>query len=100
MALFVLIGAEPRTEWLGDVIRRDDHGFILTGCDVPQDRWPSTRSALPFETSIPGLFAAGDVRYGSVKRVAGAVGEGSVVVGSIHQSLDEHTWIKASRTAQ
>jgi thioredoxin reductase (NADPH) len=86
-AVFVLIGAEPRTEWLGDVIRRDDRGYILTGRDIPQDKWPLTRQPLPFETSIPGVFAAGDVRHGSVKRVAGAVGEGSVAVGSVHQYL-------------
>jgi thioredoxin reductase (NADPH) len=86
-AVFVLIGAEPRTEWLGDVIRRDDDGFILTGRDVPHEGWPLTRPPLPFETSVPGVFAAGDVRYGSVKRVAGAVGEGSVAVGSVHQYL-------------
>jgi thioredoxin reductase (NADPH) len=86
-AVFVLIGAEPRTDWLRDVLRLDDRGFILTGRDVPPDAWPLTRPPLPFETSLPGVFAAGDVRYGSVKRVAGAVGEGSVSVGSVHQYL-------------
>jgi thioredoxin reductase (NADPH) len=99
-AVFVLIGAEPRTEWLRGVIRRDDHGFILTGRDVPQEGWPLTRPPLPFETSIPGVFAAGDVRYGSVKRVAGAVGEGSVAVGSVHQYLDEQVHLDAARTAK
>ena len=94
-AVFVLIGAEPRTEWLGGVVRRDDRGYILTGRDVPQEGWPLERPPLPFETSIPGVFAAGDVRYGSVKRVAGAVGEGSVAVGSVHQYLDEQTWVDA-----
>ena len=97
-AVFVLIGAEPRTEWLRGVIRRDDHGFILTGRDVPQEGWPLTRPPLPFETSIPGVFAAGDVRYGSVKRVAGAVGEGSVTVGSVHRYLGQQAWIDAART--
>jgi thioredoxin reductase (NADPH) len=86
-AVFVLIGAEPGTDWLRDVLRLDDRGFILTGREVPPDAWPLTRSPLPFETSLPGVFAAGDVRYGSVKRVAGAVGEGSVSVGSVHQYL-------------
>jgi thioredoxin reductase (NADPH) len=86
-AVFVLIGAEPRTDWLRDVIRLDDRGFILAGRDVPPDAWPLSRPPLPFETSLPGVFAAGDVRYGSVKRVAGAVGEGSVAVGSVHQYL-------------
>jgi thioredoxin reductase (NADPH) len=97
-AVFVLIGAEPRTEWLGDVVRRDERGFVLTGRDVPQEGWPLTRPPLPFETSIPGVFAAGDVRYGSVKRVAGAVGEGSVAVGSVHQYLDERARTDSTRT--
>jgi thioredoxin reductase (NADPH) len=99
-AVFVLIGAEPRTDWLRGVIRRDDHGFILTGRDVPQEGRPSTRPPLPFETSFPGVFAAGDVRYGSVKRVAGAVGEGSVAVGSVHQYLDEQGRLDAEGTTK
>jgi thioredoxin reductase (NADPH) len=74
-AVFVLIGAEPHTEWLRDVVELDERGFILTGRDIPQSAWPKSRSPLPFETSVPGMFAAGDVRYGSVKRVAGAVGK-------------------------
>jgi thioredoxin reductase (NADPH) len=86
-AVFVLIGAEPHTDWLRAALRVDDRGFILTGRDVPSNAWPLTRPPLPFETSLPGVFAAGDVRYGSVKRVAGAVGEGSVAVGSVHQYL-------------
>jgi thioredoxin reductase (NADPH) len=86
-AVFVMIGAEPRTQWLPDLIHVDDGGFILTDRDVPQDVWPLPRPPLPFETSLPGVFAAGDVRYGSVKRVAGAVGEGSVAVGSVQQYL-------------
>jgi thioredoxin reductase (NADPH) len=97
-ALFVMIGAEPRTEWLGETIRRDERGFILTGRDVPEDGWPSARRPLPFETSVPGVFAAGDVRYGSVKRVAGAVGEGSVAVGSVHLYLAEQAASEAART--
>jgi thioredoxin reductase (NADPH) len=88
-AVFVLIGAEPHTEWLGDVIQRDDRGYIQTGRDVPQQAWPLERPPLPFETSMPGVFAVGDARHGSVKRVAGAVGEGSVAVGSVHQYLAE-----------
>ncbi|MEA2525240.1 MAG: thioredoxin reductase [Thermomicrobiales bacterium] len=88
-AVFVLIGAEPRTEWLRDTVQRDDRGFILTGAEVPQEDWPSERPPLPFETSLPGVFAVGDVRHGSVKRVAGAVGEGSVAVGSVHRYLAE-----------
>jgi thioredoxin reductase (NADPH) len=88
-AVFVLIGAEPHTEWLRDVIQRDNRGYILTGRDVPQQAWSLVRPPLPFETSIPGVFAVGDARHGSVKRVAGAVGEGSVAVGSVHQYLAE-----------
>ena len=99
-ALFVMIGAEPRTEWLRGVVARDDHGFILTGRDIPQEVWTSNRPPLPFETSVPGAFAAGDVRYGSVKRVAGAVGEGSAAVGSVHRCIGEQDGIGATRTAK
>jgi thioredoxin reductase (NADPH) len=72
---------------LRDILRLGDGGFILTGRDVPAEAWPLGRAPLPFETSLPGVFAAGDVRYGSVKRVAAAVGEASVTVGSVHQYL-------------
>ena len=88
-AVFVMIGAEPRTDWLAPALRLDEHGFVLTGRDVPATDWPLTREPHPFETSRPGVFATGDVRYGSVKRVAGAVGEGSVAVGSVHRYLAE-----------
>jgi len=88
-AVFVLIGAEPRTDWLHEAVERDDRGFILTGGDVASERWPVDRPPLAFETSLPGVFAVGDVRHGSVKRVAGAVGEGSVAIGSVHQYLAE-----------
>jgi thioredoxin reductase (NADPH) len=98
-ALFVMIGAEPRTEWLREAVRRDDRGFVLTGRDVPMDGWTSARPPLPFETSMPGVFAAGDVRYGSVKRVAGAVGEGSVAVGSVHRYIGEQARVGATRIA-
>ena len=70
-AVFVMIGAEPRTQWLGDLVKVNDRGFILTGRDVPRGAWLLPRPPLPFETSLPGVFAAGDVRFGSVKRVAG-----------------------------
>ena len=86
-AAFVMIGAEARTQWLGPAIRRDDHGFVLTGHDLPPDAREIDRPPLPFETSVPGGFAVGDVRHGSIKRVAEAVGEGSVAVGSVHQHL-------------
>ena len=86
-AVFVMIGAEARTDWLGPSIRRDDHGFVLTGRDLPPDSWAGDRPPLPYETSQAGVFAVGDVRHGSIKRVAEAVGEGSVAVGSVHQHL-------------
>jgi thioredoxin reductase (NADPH) len=86
-AVFVLIGAEPRTGWLREVLQLDDRGFILTGRDIREPAWPLRRAPLPFETSLPGVFAAGDVRYGSIKRAAGAAGEGAVTVGSVHQYL-------------
>jgi thioredoxin reductase (NADPH) len=95
--VFVLIGAEPRTDWLQDVLERDDRGFILTGSDVLAERWPLDRRPLPFETSMPGVFAVGDVRHGSVKRVAGAVGEGSVAIGSVHQYIAEPERVATGR---
>jgi thioredoxin reductase (NADPH) len=88
-ALFVLIGARPQTEWLPAELARDEHGFLLTGDDVPGADWPLDRRALALETSIPGVLAAGDVRHGSVKRVAAAVGEGSIAVQLVHRLLDE-----------
>jgi thioredoxin reductase len=87
-ALFVLIGAQPRTEWLGEAVARDRQGFILTGPDLPAGtRWPPGRPPLPLETSLPGVFAAGDVRRGSVNRVASAVGEGAAAVPLVHRYL-------------
>jgi thioredoxin reductase (NADPH) len=84
--LFVLIGAEPHTAWMTG-LQRDERGFILTDRDVVRNVASTDRPLLPFETSLPGVFAVGDVRHGSVKRVAGAVGEGSVAVGSVHAYL-------------
>jgi thioredoxin reductase (NADPH) len=86
-AVFIMIGAEPRTEWLRNLICLDERGFVLTDRDILRRAWPLERAPLPFETSLPGVFAVGDVRHGSIKRVAGAVGEGSVVLGSVHQYL-------------
>ena len=86
-AVFVLIGAESRTEWLGDQLQRDFRGFILTGRDTTGEHAIQGQPSRPFETSIPGVFAVGDVRHGSVKRVAGAVGDGSVAVSAVHQYL-------------
>jgi thioredoxin reductase (NADPH) len=93
-ALFVLIGGQPRTEWLGDSVARDRWGFILTGPDLPASahaRRPASRPPLPLETSLPGVFAAGDVRRGSVKRVASAVGEGAASIPLIHRYLARAT---------
>ncbi|MEM7807782.1 MAG: FAD-dependent oxidoreductase [Planctomycetota bacterium] len=88
--LFVMIGAEPRTDWLRDTIALDDHGFILTGPDVPQERWPLTdRGPRYLETSLPGVFAAGDVRSDSTKRVATAVGDGAMAIRFVHSALAE-----------
>ena len=90
-ALFVLIGSQPRTEWLGESVARDQWGFILTGQDLLGDangRWGLDRPPLPLETSLPGVFAAGDVRQGSVKRVASAVGEGVVTIPLVHRCLE------------
>ena len=89
-ALFVLIGSQPRTEWLGESVARDRWGFVLTGPDLPDDlipRWHPDRPPLLLETSMPEVFAAGDVRHGSVKRVASAVGEGAGVIPLVHRCL-------------
>jgi thioredoxin reductase (NADPH) len=88
-ALFVLIGADPQTEWLPAEIARDEHGFLLTGNDIAAGRWPLERRPLSLETSMPGVFAAGDARHGSVKRVAAAVGEGSTTVQLFQQLVAE-----------
>ena len=91
-SLFVFIGAVPVTAWLPPCILRDDKGFILSGSDLRKDGklpdvWHETREPLLLETSVPGVFVAGDVRYGSIKRVASAVGEGSIAVQFVHQYL-------------
>lgn len=91
--LFVLIGADPHTEWLAGTVMRDEQGFILTGHDLlgadgkPPAEWPLTRPPYHLETSLPGVFAVGDVRSGSMKRVASAVGEGATAISLIHQYL-------------
>jgi thioredoxin reductase (NADPH) len=91
-ALFIFIGATPRTEWLGDFIARDEYGFVLTGVDVTASaegaaRWSLEREPFYLETSTPGIFAAGDVRHGATRRVASGVGEGSIAVQLIHRYL-------------
>ena len=87
--LFLAIGAHPRTDWLPEAVARDDQGFLLTGADVPRDgSWPLERDPLALETSMPGVLAVGDARHGSIKRVASAVGEGSVAIRVLHRLLD------------
>ena len=91
-ALFIFVGAEPQSQMVAGVVERDDKGFVLTGADLLRDGkrppgWAVDRDPLPFETSVPGVFAAGDVRAGSNRRVAAAVGEGSAAVHMIHRYL-------------
>ena len=92
--LFLMTGADPHTGWLKGCVRLDDKGFVKTGADLGSDelaaaRWPLTRAPYLMETSIPGVFAVGDARSGSVKRVASAVGEGSICVQLVHRALQE-----------
>jgi thioredoxin reductase (NADPH) len=91
--LFILIGAEPLTDWLPDEVERDERGYVLTGLDLIRDgavmgRWPLERAPVTMETSAPRILAVGDVRHGSTKRVASSAGEGSVVVAELHRLLE------------
>jgi len=86
-ACFVFIGASPHTDWLDGVVARDERGFILAGLDVSEHGWPLRRDPFVLETSVPGVFVAGDVRARSIKRVSSAVGEGSMAVSLIHEYL-------------
>ncbi|HUB01931.1 MAG TPA: FAD-dependent oxidoreductase [Terriglobales bacterium] len=93
-AMFIFIGALPRTDWLAGLVERDDHGFLLTGPDLIREGqrpkgWTLDRDPFLLETNVPGIFGVGDVRHGSVKRVASGVGEGSVAVQFIHQYLSK-----------
>jgi len=91
-AVFVFIGADAATAWLPDEIIRDERGYVCTGRDVVDlmpDAWPLERDPYLLETSVPGIFAAGDVRHGSIKRVASGVGEGSIAIALVHEHLAE-----------
>ncbi len=88
--VFTFIGARPRTDWVGGVVDCDEHGFVLTGSDLPHSGKPAAsgapdRDPYLLETSVPGVFAAGDVRARSIKRVASGVGEGAMTVALIHR---------------
>ncbi len=92
-ALFIMIGGEPHTQWLPDEIARDEQGYVITGRDLLQElgvHWECDREPMTLETSIPGVFAVGDIRQGSIKRVASAVGDGATVVPLVHEHLREH----------
>lgn len=87
-AVFIFIGQAPRTEWISDLVETDDRGFILTGSDITSlQGWTEERDPLPMETSVPGIFAAGDVRHGSTKRVATSTGEGATAISFVHRHL-------------
>jgi len=93
-SLFILIGASPHTDWLGETVLRDEHGFLVSGPDLLRDgclpsSWPLARAPHLFETSVPGVFVAGDARHGSIKRVASGVGEGTIAEKMIERYLDE-----------
>jgi thioredoxin reductase (NADPH) len=94
-SLFIFIGAEPYTSWLKGVVKGDEKGFVLTGPDLmhqgqPPEGWRLDRDPFFLETNVPGIFAAGDVRHGSIKRVASSVGEGAMAVRFIHHYLDQY----------
>jgi thioredoxin reductase (NADPH) len=97
--LFIFIGADAQTGWLPPEIALDDHGFVLTGTDMRDTGvWPQDRDPYLLETSVPGVFACGDVRFGPVKRVAAAVGEGSMAIAFVHQYLRHEAEAAAAGT--
>lgn len=85
--LFLFLGAAPHCDWLPPSVARDEDGFVLTGRDVPKDRWLGGLPPQSLATTVPGVFAAGDIRSGSMKRVAAASGEGASVVPLVHAYL-------------
>ena len=99
-AVFIFIGADAITDWLPREVVRDERGYICTGRDVTDlmpDAWPLERDPYLLETSVPGIFAAGDVRHGSIKRVASGVGEGSIAIAFVHQHLASLVTTETSR---
>ena len=89
-ALFILIGADAVTDWLPPAIIRDEHGYVLSGADAQRTgAWPAERDPYLLETTVPGIFAVGDVRAGSVKRIASGVGEGSMAIAFVHRYLHD-----------
>jgi thioredoxin reductase (NADPH) len=90
-ALFVMIGGEPQSEWLRGSVALDERGFVLTGTAAAGHGWPLERPPYLLETTIPGVFAVGDLRHGSVKRVASAVGDGAIAVQLLHELRASHS---------
>jgi thioredoxin reductase (NADPH) len=86
-AVFVFVGARPHSDFIKDLVAVNEQGFIFTGTDLDMKQWPLDRDPYLMETSVPGVFAAGDVRHGVVRRVASAVGQGSVCISFVHQYL-------------
>jgi len=92
-AVFIFVGQVPHTDFVTDVVRCDDQGFIYTGLDIflggeRPPTWKVDRDPFPMETSVPGIFAAGDVRHGVIRRVASAVGQGSITISMVHKYLE------------
>jgi thioredoxin reductase (NADPH) len=85
--LYLLLGAEPTCRWLPSEVAMDEHGFVLTGADTPWQTWTGGRPPAPYATTVPGVFAAGDIRCGSMKRVASASGEGAATIPLVHAHL-------------
>ena len=96
--LFIFIGADAETGWLPPEIALDERGYVLTGSDMRDgDHWALDRDPYLLETNVPGILACGDVRFGSMKRVAAAVGEGSMAIAFVHQYLRETAAVPATR---
>ena len=88
--MFLLLGADPECGWLPETVLRDARGFVLTGRDIPRERWAQDVPPEDLATTVPGIYCGGDIRSGSMKRVASATGEGASVVASVHTWLEGH----------